>query len=243
MEITLDANSAPTVNDLAIGVPALGEREEFDSMGNVMAPADRYWGAQTQRSLQHFSIGDDRMPKAVDHAYGYVKKACALVNHEAGRLPGWKKDAIVRAADETISGKLDENYPRYVWQTGSGTQSNMNVNEVISNRAIQLLGGELGSQSPVGPNDDVNMGQSSNDTFATAMHIAAVRARRTAAAEGRRAVRDHRAQGEALGGRSQDWTYPSRRRCSPHCRARMVWLGGADPRRSGRRRGESGRPL
>jgi hypothetical protein len=103
-----------------------------------------------------------------------VKKACALVNHEAGRLPGWKKDAIVRAADETISGKLDENYPLYVWQTGSGTQSNINVNEVISNRAIQLLGGELGSQSPVGPNDDVNMGQSSNDTFPTAMHIAAV---------------------------------------------------------------------
>src|SRR6202046_3992888 len=174
MEITLDANSTPTLKDLAIGVPAVGEREEFDSMGKVMAPADRYWGAQTQRSLQHFSIGDDRMPKAVYHAYGYVKKACALVNHGAGRLPGWKKEAIVRAADETISGKLDENYPLYVWQTGSGTQSNMNVNEVISNRAIQLLGGELGTQHPVGPNDDVNMGQSSNDTFPTAMHIAAV---------------------------------------------------------------------
>ena len=143
-------------------------------MGKVMVPADRYWGAQTQRSLQHFSIGDDRMPKAVYHAYGYVKKACALVNHEAGRLPVWKKDAIVRAADETISGKLDENYPLYVWQTGSGTQSNMNVNEVISTRAIQLLGGTLGTQHPVSPNDDVNMGQSSNDTFPTAMHIAAV---------------------------------------------------------------------
>jgi fumarate hydratase class II len=174
MEITLDANSTPTLKDLAIGVPAVGKREEFDSMGKVMVPADRYWGAQTQRSLQHFSIGDDRMPKAVYHAYGYVKKACALVNHEAGRLPGWKKDAIIRAADETISGKLDENYPLYVWQTGSGTQSNMNVNEVISNRAIQLLGGKLGTQTPVGPNDDVNMGQSSNDTFPTAMHVAAV---------------------------------------------------------------------
>ena len=161
MEIALDANSAPSFKDLPIGVPAAGEREEFDSMGKVMVPADRYWGAQTQRSLQHFSIGDDRMPKAVYHAYGYVKKACALVNHDAGRLPGWKKEAIVRAADETISGKLDENYPLYVWQTGSGTQSNMNINEVISNRAIQLLGGELGTQHPVGPNDDVNMGQSS----------------------------------------------------------------------------------
>jgi fumarate hydratase class II len=98
-------------------------------MGKVIAPADRYWGAQTQRSLEHFSIGDDRMPKAVYHAYGYVNKASALVNHEAGRLPEWKKEAIVRAADETISRKLDDNYPLYVWQTGSGTQSNMNVNE------------------------------------------------------------------------------------------------------------------
>src|SRR6516162_6883398 len=163
-----------TLHDTAIGIPATGMRRETDSMGAIEVPADKYWGAQTQRSLQHFSIGDDRMPKAVYHAYGYVKKACALVNHEAGRLPEWKKDAIVRAADETISGKLDENYPLYVWQTGSGTQSNMNVNEVISNRAIQLLGGVLGSQHPVGPNDDVNMGQSSNDSFPTAMHIAAV---------------------------------------------------------------------
>lgn len=143
-------------------------------MGEVQVPADRYWGAQTQRSLQHFAIGDDRMPKAVYHAYGYVKKACALVNHAAGRLPEWKKAAIVRAADETIAGKLDDHYPLYVWQTGSGTQSNMNVNEVLSNRAIQLLGGTLGTQEPVGPNDDVNMGQSSNDTFPTAMHIASV---------------------------------------------------------------------
>ncbi|WP_223851770.1 MULTISPECIES: class II fumarate hydratase [Cupriavidus] len=149
-------------------------RREFDSMGEVEVPADRYWGAQTQRSLQHFAIGDDRMPKAVYHAYGYVKKACALVNHAAGRLPEWKKAAIVRAADETIAGKLDDHYPLYVWQTGSGTQSNMNVNEVLSNRAIQLLGGTLGTQEPVGPNDDVNMGQSSNDTFPTAMHIASV---------------------------------------------------------------------
>jgi fumarate hydratase class II len=143
-------------------------------MGGIDVPADRYWGAQTQRSLVHFSIGDDRMPKRVYHAYGYVKKAAALVNVAAGRLPRDKAEAIVHAADEAIAGKLDDNFPLYVWQTGSGTQSNMNVNEVLSNRAIQLLGGAIGSKAPVHPNDDVNMGQSSNDTFPTAMHIAAV---------------------------------------------------------------------
>ena len=143
-------------------------------MGGIDVPADRYWGAQTQRSLIHFSIGNDHMPKRVYHAYGYVKKAAALVNEAAGRLPHWKADAIVRAADEAIAGKLDDHFPLYVWQTGSGTQSNMNLNEVLSNRAIQLLGGKIGSKSPVHPNDDVNMGQSSNDTFPTAMHIAAM---------------------------------------------------------------------
>ncbi|WP_426132617.1 class II fumarate hydratase [Pseudomonas sp. PWP3-1b2] len=162
------------MTDIPIGLDATGKRNEFDSMGSVEVPADKYWGAQTQRSLQHFCIGDDRMPKAVYHAYGVVKKACALVNAAAGRLPQWKADAIVQAADEAIAAKLDEHFPLYVWQTGSGTQSNMNVNEVLSNRAIQLLGGTLGSQQPVGPNDDVNMGQSSNDSFPTAMHIAAV---------------------------------------------------------------------
>lgn len=169
-----DASLHPTMKDIAIGLDANGTRREFDSMGNVDVPANRYWGAQTQRSLQHFSIGGDRMPKQVYHAYGIVKKASALVNAEAGRLPQWKADAIVRAADEAIEGKLDEHFPLYVWQTGSGTQSNMNLNEVLSNRAIQLLGGALGSQQPVGPNDDVNMGQSSNDSFPSAMHIAAV---------------------------------------------------------------------
>ena len=164
----------PTMKDVAVGVDATGNRREFDSMGDVDVPADKYWGAQTQRSLQHFSIGNDRMPKSVYHAYGIVKKAAALVNEAAGRLPTWKADAIVRAADEAIAGKLDDHFPLYVWQTGSGTQSNMNTNEVLSNRAIQLLGGELGTQKPVGPNDDVNMGQSSNDSFPTAMHIAAV---------------------------------------------------------------------
>jgi fumarate hydratase class II len=164
----------PVLHDIPIGIDASGLRHETDSMGGIDVPADRYWGAQTQRSLVHFSIGDDRMPKRVYHAYGYVKKAAALVNAAAGRLPQWKADAIVRAADEAIAGKLDDHFPLYVWQTGSGTQSNMNVNEVLSNRAIQLFGGTIGSKSPVHPNDDVNMGQSSNDTFPTAMHIAAV---------------------------------------------------------------------
>jgi fumarate hydratase class II len=148
-------------------------RREFDSLGDVEVPADRYWGAQTQRSLEHFNIGNDRMPKEVYHAYGYVKKAAALVNTRAGRLPTWKGELIQRVCDEVISGSLDEEFPLYVFQTGSGTQSNMNVNEVISNRCIQLVGGTLGSQEPVHPNDHVNMGQSSNDTFPTAMHIAA----------------------------------------------------------------------
>jgi fumarate hydratase class II len=164
----------PAIHDIPIGIDAAGMRHETDSMGGIDVPADRYWGAQTQRSLVHFSIGDDRMPKRVYHAYGYVKKAAAQVNAAAGRLAQWKADAIVRAADEAIAGKLDDHFPLYVWQTGSGTQSNMNVNEVLSNRAIQLLGGKIGNKSPVHPNDDVNMGQSSNDTFPTAMHIAAV---------------------------------------------------------------------
>jgi fumarate hydratase, class II len=170
----MNDQSHPDPHDIPIGIRATGMRRETDSMGEIEVPADRYWGAQTQRSLVHFAIGDDRMPKRVYHAYGYVKKAAALVNAAAGRLPQWKADAIVRAADEAIEGKLDDHFPLYVWQTGSGTQSNMNVNEVLSNRAIQLLGGKIGSKEPVHPNDDVNMGQSSNDTFPTAMHVAAV---------------------------------------------------------------------
>ena len=169
-----EKQQAPVMKNVPIGLEAKGERKEFDSMGEVNVPADRYWGAQTQRSLIHFSIGNDHMPKEVYHAYGYVKKACALVNEADGRMPKWKADAIIQAADETIAGRLDKEYPLYVWQTGSGTQSNMNVNEVISNRCTQLFGGELGSQKPIAPNDDVNMGQSSNDTFPTAMHIAAI---------------------------------------------------------------------
>jgi fumarate hydratase class II len=169
------ARSSPKIRDVPIGLTATGTRRETDSMGAVDVPAGKYWGAQTQRSLIHFSIGDDRMPKAVYHAYGFVKKAAAIVNGKAGRLPEWKAGLIARVADEVIARKLDDHFPLYVWQTGSGTQSNMNVNEVISNRAIQLAGGQLGSKTPVHPNDDVNMGQSSNDTFPTAMHIAALR--------------------------------------------------------------------
>jgi fumarate hydratase class II len=160
------------LRSVAIGTGAIGTRVESDSMGSIEVPAEHYWGAQTQRSLIHFSIGDDRMPKAVYHAYGYVKKAAALVNADEGRLERRLADAIVAAADEVIAGRLDAEFPLYVWQTGSGTQSNMNVNEVIANRAGQLLGGELGTKHPVHPNDHVNMGQSSNDTFPTAMHIA-----------------------------------------------------------------------
>jgi fumarate hydratase class II len=155
-----------------IGTGATGKRTESDSLGEIEVPAEHYWGAQTERSLIHFSIGDDHMPKAVYHAYGYVKKAAALVNAAAGRLDPTLAEAIVAAADEVIAGMLDSEFPLYVWQTGSGTQSNMNVNEVIANRASQLLGGTLGTKKPVHPNDHVNMGQSSNDSFPTAMHIA-----------------------------------------------------------------------
>jgi fumarate hydratase class II len=171
----VSSEASPKVLDLPIGLDASGKRKEFDSLGDIEVSADRYWGAQTQRSLEHFNIGNDRMPKEVYHAYGYVKKAAAIVNTRAGRMLEWKGRLIEQVADEVISGSLDTEFPLYVWQTGSGTQSNMNVNEVISNRCIQLLGGTLGSQEPVHPNDHVNMGQSSNDTFPTAMHIAAYR--------------------------------------------------------------------
>ncbi|HEY8204298.1 MAG TPA: class II fumarate hydratase [Pyrinomonadaceae bacterium] len=148
-------------------------RIETDSMGQIHVPADRYWGAQTERSLLHFNIGYDVMPREMIRALGILKKACALVNHDLGKLPEDKLKLIVQACDEVIEGKLDDHFPLRVWQTGSGTQTNMNANEVISNRAIQLAGGVMGSKRPIHPNDDVNMSQSSNDTFPTAMHIAA----------------------------------------------------------------------
>jgi len=148
-------------------------RRETDSMGEIEVSADRYWGAQTERSLLHFNIGFDCMPREMIRAFGILKKACALVNHELGKLPDDKLKLIVEACDEVIEGKLDEHFPLRVWQTGSGTQTNMNANEVISNRAIEIAGGVMGSKQPIHPNDDVNMSQSSNDTFPTAMHIAA----------------------------------------------------------------------
>jgi fumarate hydratase class II len=150
-------------------------RTEHDSMGSIEVPADRYWGAQTQRSLHHFAIGDprsERMPPEIVHAMGRLKAACAEVNLAAGRLDPMVGALIVRAAEEVAAGSLDAHFPLYIWQTGSGTQTNMNANEVIANRAIELAGGVLGSKTPVHPNDQVNLGQSSNDTFPTAMHVA-----------------------------------------------------------------------
>src|ERR1700722_13290480 len=142
-------------------------------MGQIEVPNDRYYGAQTARSLIHFDIGADKMPPELIRALGILKKAAALVNQDLGKLSPEKTKLIVQAADEVIAGKLDEHFPLRIWQTGSGTQTNMNANEVISNRAIEISGGTMGSKKPVHPNDDVNMSQSSNDTFPTAMHIAA----------------------------------------------------------------------
>src|SRR5262245_10529171 len=147
-------------------------RIETDTIGAIEVPGDRYWGRQTERSLHHFNIGNDRMPREMIRAIGILKKAAALVNEELGKLPPDKCSLIVQACDEVIEGKRDEHFPLRVWQTGSGTQTNMNANEVISNRAIELAGGVMGSKKPIHPNDDVNMSQSSNDTFPTAMYIA-----------------------------------------------------------------------
>ena len=150
------------------------KRIETDSMGEIEVPADLYYGAQTARSLIHFNIGMETMPREIIRSMGILKKASALVNAELGLLPEDKKNLIIKSADEVIEGTLDDHFPLSVWQTGSGTQSNMNTNEVIANRAIEMAGGQLGSKDPIHPNDHVNMGQSSNDTFPTAMHIAAV---------------------------------------------------------------------
>ncbi|WP_069299662.1 class II fumarate hydratase [Neptunicoccus sediminis] len=148
-------------------------RTETDSFGPLEVPSDKYWGAQTQRSLKNFPIGWEKQPVAVVRALGVIKKACAQANKELGKIPAELADAMIAAAGEVVEGKLDDHFPLVVWQTGSGTQSNMNANEVVSNRAIEMLGGELGSKTPVHPNDHCNMGQSSNDTFPTAMHISA----------------------------------------------------------------------
>ena len=156
-----------------LAMPAAATRTETDSMGAIEVAADRYWGAQTERSLHHFAIGSEHFPRALIRALGLLKKAAALANRELGTLEPRLADLVVAAADEVIDGRLDAHFPLFVWQTGSGTQTNMNANEVISNRAIELAGGVLGSKRPVHPNDHVNRGQSSNDAFPTAMHIAA----------------------------------------------------------------------
>ncbi len=156
--------------------PRSQTRQEIDSMGVIAVPSDRYWGAQTQRSIRYFSIGQDKMPLEVVQAIAVTKKASALANAALGKLPQEKTELIVRAADEIIAGHLDDHFPLHVWMTGSGTQCNMNVNEVIANRAIEMAGGEIGSKTPIHPNDHVNMSQSSNDVFPTAMHIAAAQA-------------------------------------------------------------------
>ena len=148
-------------------------RKESDSMGEIDVAADRYWGAQTERSLHHFNIGSEHFPRPMIRAFGILKKAAALVNGDLHTLTPGQVQLIVSAADEVIEGRLDDHFPLFVWQTGSGTQTNMNANEVISNRAIEMAGGVMGSKKPIHPNDHVNRGQSSNDTFPTAMHIAA----------------------------------------------------------------------
>src|SRR5690349_17121480 len=175
-------------------------RIESDTIGKVEVPADRYWGAQTQRSFQNFDIGTEKMPIEVVRAMATVKKAAALVNADLGALDRKLADAIAAAADEIIAGKLDAHFPLVVWQTGSGTQTNMNVNEVISNRAIEMLGGEMGSKKPIHPNDHVNMSQSSNDTFPTAMSIAAV-------IEVEDALPKMRRLAEALEAKAQAWQH------------------------------------
>jgi fumarate hydratase, class II len=165
-------------------------RVETDSMGAIEVPGDRYWGAQTQRSLEHFKIGGERFPRELIRALGLVKKACALVNQDLGLLDPERAKAIIQAADEVIAGALDAHFPLVVWQTGSGTQTNMNANEVIANRAIEILGGRMGSKAPVHPNDHVNRSQSSNDVFPTAIHVAAVEQVAGALVPAVRALRD-----------------------------------------------------
>lgn len=165
-------------------------RLETDSIGGIEVPEDKYWGAQTQRSIEYFSIGTDLMPIEVIHAYGILKKAAALVNNDLGLLDDDKRDMIVSAAEDVAEGRLDGHFPLHVWMTGSGTQTNMNINEVISNRAIEMAGGVMGSKDPIHPNDHVNMSQSSNDTFPTVMHMAAVIHTNARLLPGVRALRD-----------------------------------------------------
>lgn len=213
-------------------------RTETDSMGAIEVPAAHYWGAQTQRSIQNFPIGVARFrwQPPVIRALGVLKKAAAQANAELGELPADIGNLIVRAADEVIEGKLDGEFPLVVFQTGSGTQSNMNANEVISNRAIELAGGQVGSKAPVHPNDHVNRGQSSNDTFPTAMHIAvAEELSRHFFPSCRAPARHAGRQGQGFPGRRQDGAHPLAGRHADHAGPGNQCLGGADRFRSGRR--------
>ncbi|MFD0857796.1 class II fumarate hydratase [Roseovarius aquimarinus] len=176
-------------------------RTETDSFGPLEVPSEKYWGAQTQRSILNFPIGWERQPVAIVRALGVIKKACAQANKQSGKLDEARADAIIEAASEVISGDLDDNFPLVVWQTGSGTQSNMNANEVIANRAIEIMGGVIGSKDPVHPNDHVNMGQSSNDTFPTAMHIAAAMTAHGVTLPGLEKLQD------ALEAKAQKWAH------------------------------------
>ena len=204
-------------------------RTESDSMGSIEVAADKYWGAQTQRSLQNFKIGGERMPIEVIHALAIVKAASAEVNFELGLLPKDKRDLIVRAAEEVIAGKLDPHFPLVVWQTGSGTQTNMNVNEVISNRAIEMAKGVLGSKKPVHPNDDVNKSQSSNDTFPTAMHYrCGGGARRKVGSRGEGAAERARGEGARVSWDREDGAHPPPGRDAAHTRPRVLRICGID---------------
>ena len=213
-------------------------RTETDTMGPVEVAADRYWGAQTQRSLEHFDIGRDTFVwgRPVVRGLGLLKKAAALANADLGLLPEDLAEAVVEAADEVARGDLDDHFPLVVFQTGSGTQSNMNANEVIANRAIEILGGQLGSKDPVHPNDHVNRSQSSNDTFPTAIHVAvAARARRTPAPGGRRPVRGPRREGRRVRGRRQGRPHPPPGRDAGDPRAGDRGVGRPAARGPGRR--------
>ena len=210
-------------------------RIETDTMGRVEVPADRLWGAQTERSLQNFKIGTDRMPLPLIYAFAQVKRASAQVNLDLGKFkdPAVGK-AIIAAADEVIAGKHDDEFPLVVWQTGSGTQTNMNLNEVIANRASELLGGERGMDRKVHPNDHVNLGQSSNDVFPTAMHVAAVEALQSQLIPAvRKSARHARAQGRGVQGAGQDRPNSSDGRDTAHPRPGSLRLGAASRQRCG----------
>ena len=197
-------------------------------MGTINVPTEKYYGAQTARSLANFDIGGEKMPTEIIRAFGILKKAAALANHKLGLLRRELRDLIVAAADEVIAGKLKDHFPLVVWQTGSGTQSNMNVNEVISNRAIEMAGGTMGSKKPVHPNDHVNMSQSSNDTYPTAMHIAAVEAIESYLVRPRDAAARHaRRQVQAVHGRGQDRPHASAGRDAADAGPGDERLGGA----------------